>query len=176
MRLGWGWTGWQRSAAIRKRRSGWRAAIHTLFLAQAPQNLPFESFQYLYMALDACYSLVAARQPRPPRVPHAARIKWLCSQFGLTVPAWADPASDGVSLSASRNDAFHEALFFGEPLGFALFKEGPKPLRQVPACPTRRYGVFWQTLVPGSATLGAWTSEQGASRNRRQTYANNGFL
>ena len=98
------------------------AVIHALFLAQYPQNLPFEQFQYLYMALDACFSLIIAKETKPPRVPHAQRIQWMCEKFGLLVPEWADSTMTGTSdLSIVRNDAFHEALFFDQPLGFAIY-------------------------------------------------------
>lgn len=94
------------------------AAIHALFLAQYPQNLPFEQFQYLYMALDTCFSLVKAKCPNKLQVTHADRIPWMCETFGLPVPEWA---TGKESLSTVRNDAFHEALFFDQPLGFAIY-------------------------------------------------------
>lgn len=98
------------------------AVIHTLFLAQSPRNLPFEAFQYLYMALDACYRLLESRESCAPRIAHRKRIKWMCEKFGLTVPEWACPAGeDSTSISTIRNDAFHEGLFFGEPLGFSIY-------------------------------------------------------
>lgn len=98
------------------------AVVHALFLAQRPQNLPFEEFQYLYMALDACFSLVSAKEPRKPQVFHADRIRWMCDKFGMPVPQWAASTTPGsTALAPIRNDAFHEALFFDEPLGFAVF-------------------------------------------------------
>lgn len=98
------------------------AAIHALFLAQHPRHLPFETFQYLYMALDACYSLAAAKEPANPKIPHAKRIQWMCERFGLSTPAWAvGTATEAAHLSIVRNEAFHEGLFFGEPLGFAIY-------------------------------------------------------
>lgn len=98
------------------------AVIHALFLAQYPQNLPFEQFQYLYMALDACFSLVLAKEAKKPKVPHAQRVQWMCEKFGLHVPEWADSTMTAAAvLSIVRNDAFHEALFFNQPLGFAIY-------------------------------------------------------
>lgn len=98
------------------------AVVHALFLAQRPQNLPFEEFQYLYMALDACFSLASAKETKKPRVLHAERIKWMCDTFGMPVPQWAASTMPGnTALAPIRNDAFHEALFFDEPLGFAVF-------------------------------------------------------
>lgn len=99
------------------------AVIHALFLAQFPRSLPFEQFQYLYMALDACFKLVDSKQPNTPKkphVPHARRIEWLCTTLGLAVPPWADSALGAADLATVRNDAIHEALFFDEPLGFAI--------------------------------------------------------
>ena len=52
---------------------------------QFPQSLPFERFQYLYMALDACFKLVACKQVKTPSVPHGRRIEWLCTTLGLPV-------------------------------------------------------------------------------------------
>jgi hypothetical protein len=91
------------------------AVIHALFLAQAPQNLCFERFTYLYMAFDACFRLLWVNEVgREPG--HAKRISWMCEKFSMPVPDWADIKSD---LSCIRNHTFHEALFFGQPLGFA---------------------------------------------------------
>jgi hypothetical protein len=97
------------------------AVIHALFLAQFPQSLPFERFQYLYMALDACFKLVACKQVKTPSVPHGRRIEWICTTLGLPVPSWADSAMGAADLATVRNDAIHEALFFDEPLGFAIY-------------------------------------------------------
>ena len=97
------------------------AVIHALFLAQFPQNFPFERFQYLYMALDACFKLIACKQAKMPSVPHALRIEWICTTLGLSVPSWADSAVGASDLATVRNDAIHEALFFDEPLGFAIY-------------------------------------------------------
>lgn len=98
------------------------AAIHALFLAQYPRHLPFETFQYLYMSLDACYSLVAAKESPKPKVPHAKRIQWMCEKFALPIPAWALASAQGASsLSSIRNETFHEGLFFEEPIGFTIY-------------------------------------------------------
>ncbi|MGD9583052.1 MAG: hypothetical protein AB7V26_05180 [Lysobacterales bacterium] len=104
------------------------AVIHALFLAQYPQNLPFEQFQYLYMALDACYRLIAAEECKEPRLSHGARIQWMCEKFRIPVPEWAKNDKNDRNdktcpspLSVVRNDTFHEALFFNEPLGFSIY-------------------------------------------------------
>lgn len=97
------------------------AVIHALFLAQYPQNLPFERFQYLYMALDACYRLVYKKSNKTKDVPHKYRIHWACETLGIPVPDWAEKDTGANELADVRNDTFHEALFFGEPLGFAIY-------------------------------------------------------
>ena len=98
------------------------AVIHVLFLAQYPQNLPFEQFQYLYMALDACFKLVAVKEAQEPRTSHAGRVQWMCEKFDIPVPDWAKNAkATPSSLSVVRNDTFHEALFFDWPLGFSIY-------------------------------------------------------
>lgn len=98
------------------------AVIHALFLAQYPQNLPFEQFQYLYMALDACFKLVAVKEAQAPRTTHGGRVQWMCEKFGIPVPDWAKNAKAAPSvLSVVRNDTFHEALFFDGPLGFSIY-------------------------------------------------------
>jgi hypothetical protein len=98
------------------------AVIHALFLAQYPHSLPFEQFQYLYMALDACFKLVVVKEAQKPSVPHAGRVQWMCEKFDMPVPDWAksDKATPS-SLSVVRNDTVHEALFFDGPLGFSIY-------------------------------------------------------
>jgi hypothetical protein len=105
------------------------AVIHALFLAQYPQNLPFEQFQYLYMALDACFKLLEVKDAPKPRPTHAGRIQWMCEKFDIPVPEWAEsPKITPFSspLSKVRNDTFHEAIFFDAPLGFSIYG-GNKP-------------------------------------------------
>lgn len=98
------------------------AVIHVLFLAQYPHNLPFEQFLYLYMALDGCFALVAAKEKPKPSISHAGRVQWMCEKFGIALPDWGKNAKTAPSpLSSFRNDIFHEALFFGEPLGFSVY-------------------------------------------------------
>ena len=64
---------------------------------------------------------VACKQVKTPSVPHARRIEWICTTLGLPVPSWADSAMGAADLATVRNDAIHEALFFDEPLGFAIY-------------------------------------------------------
>ncbi|MEI4977881.1 hypothetical protein U1499_05160 [Aeromonas caviae] len=98
------------------------AVIHALFLAQYPQNLSFERFQYLYMALDACFRLVEVKEAKKLQISHAGRVQWMCEKFGMPVPDWAkNSKTEPSSLSVARNDTFHEAIFFDGPLGFASY-------------------------------------------------------
>lgn len=97
------------------------AAVHALFLGQNPRHLQFEEFMFLYTAFDACYKLASSLHPCPKHVSHARRVKWMCDLFGMATPDWADPeASSGPEVATLRNAMVHEALFFGEPLGFAI--------------------------------------------------------
>lgn len=97
------------------------AAIHALFLSQFPQNLPFESFQYLYMALDTCFKIIETKSKPNKRLSHAERIQWMCKKFDIPVPNWANAINNKSDISIVRNDTIHEALFFDEPLGFSLY-------------------------------------------------------
>ncbi|WP_182341966.1 hypothetical protein [Comamonas koreensis] len=97
------------------------AVIHALFLAQYNRNLPFEKFQYLYMAIDACFKIMQGQTKPKSSVGHGQRIEWMCNFYGMPIPVWAkyDAATRISDISDLRNPAIHEALFFGEPLGFA---------------------------------------------------------
>jgi hypothetical protein len=98
--------------------------IHTLFLSHCPLFLEFERFTYLYTALDACYALTKSITGTAAK-PHAERIQWMCEELGLPVPHWATPVSRATTVSIVRNNALHEALFFDEPLGFAVSGGSP---------------------------------------------------
>lgn len=110
------------------------ATIHSLFLSQYPHSLAFERFQYLYMALDTCYQLLSVKEPKGSTKPgsHAHRIKWMCTRFNLPIPTWAriDSPKKTSQISEVRNDAMHEALFFEEPLGFAVYGGNVSPGNQ----------------------------------------------
>lgn len=112
------------------------ATIHSLFLSQYPHSLAFERFQYLYMALDTCYQLLSVKEPKGSTKPgsHAQRIEWMCTKFNLPIPTWAkikiDSPKKASQISEVRNDAMHEALFFEEPLGFAVYGGNVSPGNQ----------------------------------------------
>ena len=112
---------WMTSRNKPRRARRFVAAVHALFLSQYPQNLQFERFVLLYMAIDACYRL-AVELHRPSSHPnHAGRIAWMCNQSEIECPSWADPEKSGGSeVTRIRNDTLHEALFMDAPLGFAV--------------------------------------------------------
>ncbi|MCU7786126.1 hypothetical protein [Lelliottia amnigena] len=96
------------------------AVVHALFLSQYPHAMSFERFQYLYMAIDGCFKILWEGSPRADRQPrHSERIEWMCSELCMPVPFWSTGKEGIASL---RNDNFHEAIFFGQPLGFSSFK------------------------------------------------------
>lgn len=117
------------------------SAIHTYLLAQCITALPFERFSYLYASLDTlfCYRWKATepennedKANRKSSPTHVGRIDWLCNEYNLTTPTWAFPAkkenikSKITDVSNLRNNAFHEGLFNGEPLGFRVL-DGSSP-------------------------------------------------
>lgn len=116
---------WMASNGHSKAANQFIAAIHALFLGQNLRGLQFERFIYLYTAIDACYALAKSLKRRKKDYRHADRIAWMCCEFGLQLPDWANQAvGGGKKVSAIRNDALHEALFMDAPFGFALHGEG----------------------------------------------------
>lgn len=108
--------------------------VHSLFLSQAPQSLEFERFSYLYMALDACFALTSSIIATPAGRPtHTARLHWMCQQFDIPTPPWAqETAGRDTEVSFIRNNTLHEALFFEEPLGFAHYDDSSASTLHVP--------------------------------------------
>ena len=97
-----------------------RAAVHSYLTSDIPTLLDYERFIHLYTAIEACYMarvLVAGQPKRKPT--HAQRIAYLCEEFRLPVPWWADRNS--AFVATQRNATIHEGLFFGEPWGFSIF-------------------------------------------------------
>jgi hypothetical protein len=118
---------WQDNASNRTQIARFEAAIHALFLSQNPRFLQFESFLYLYTALDACFAMMKEVLPGPyPN--HQQRTKWMCDHFSIPVPDWAASSSGadsgGAEVAALRNPTIHEGLYVGEPLGFAIEGRG----------------------------------------------------
>ncbi|MGL3822327.1 hypothetical protein [Sphingopyxis sp. R3-92] len=118
---------WIDNLAFPERARIWAAAVHALFLSQNPRHLQHERFLLLYTALDACFALAKSLNPPARNLTHSQRIAWMCDWLGMPIPAWADPgAGGGAPVAAMRNPAIHEALFMGEPLGFALHGVGER--------------------------------------------------
>lgn len=99
------------------------AVVHALFLSHNPQYLSFEKFQYLYMALDGCFALTWAEKNKCPEktLSHSRRLKWICEIYGIPRPSWV---AGKKSITTIRNDNFHEAIFYGQPLGFSSVNGG----------------------------------------------------
>jgi len=97
------------------------AIIHALFLAQNPRLLQYERFFHLYAAFDATYALMK-QLTTVARAFHAGRLAAMCDTFGLNIPVWAKAVANESEVGNLRNQTFHEALFAGEPLGFAIYR------------------------------------------------------
>ncbi|WP_300973514.1 hypothetical protein [Sphingomonas sp. LHG3406-1] len=116
---------WQANKSSPFRARLWVAALHALYIAQAPQALQFEQFLYLYGALDACFALARDYHPLPKGgVKHHSRVRWLCELFQIPVPSWADDTAGASPVSVIRNATVHESLFMDAPLGFAVHGVG----------------------------------------------------
>jgi len=113
---------WQNNVHSRTQIARFEAAIHALFLAQNPRLLQFEEFIFLYVALDACFAMMK-EVSHGPHIIHKKRTSWMCEYYGIPVPDWADTAS-GPEITDLRNPTFHEGLYMGEPLGFAIEGRG----------------------------------------------------
>ncbi|MCJ7874722.1 hypothetical protein [Phaeobacter sp. J2-8] len=114
---------WLDNMHDRKQLARFEAAIHALFLAQNPRLLQFEAFMFLYTALDACFKMMKESLSGPHPRTHGERTIWMCEQYGVPVPEWAEP-DGGTEIADLRNPAIHEGLYVGEPLGFAVEGQG----------------------------------------------------
>jgi len=112
---------WHDNASSPERRKGLVAVIHALFLGQNRRLLQYEEFFHLYTAVDAAFALMSHGK-NVGRLKHSERIQWMCEQYGMPIPDWARVSGRGSEVTDLRNPAFHEALFGGEPLGFAIYK------------------------------------------------------
>jgi hypothetical protein len=108
------------NATVFKVELAMRAAMHSYLLSDTPTLLDYERLIHLYTAMDACFAAHRLVTGKPKKeVPHAKRIAYLCEEFGLPVPWWADRNSPFVAKQ--RNETFHEGLFFNAPWGFSLW-------------------------------------------------------
>ena len=111
------WAGHQ-DAATRKLVFG---ALHWHLFAQLYQH-DFERFNAQYTAFDACWRLAVELQLVEDKRGHAGRPKCLAEALNILVPEWAEPLpppGKGCLLSNQRNALVHEAIYAGEPIGFA---------------------------------------------------------
>ncbi len=95
-------------------------AIHWHLFAQLYEH-EFERFNAQYTALDTCWKL-AERTMSVAANGHAERPRALAVRLCLQTPSWAMPMAAGknaCSLSHRRNLLVHEAMYAGEPVGFA---------------------------------------------------------
>lgn len=98
-------------------------ALHWHLFAQLYEH-EFERFNAQYMALDACSKLaLAIRLPGYPEgnLPHAKRAQILCEHTNVPAPIWVNADQDPKScpLARRRNELIHEAMYIGQPVGFA---------------------------------------------------------
>ena len=97
-------------------------ALHWHTFAQLYEH-EFERFDAQYKALDACYKLTLLTKKRSDfqEVSHALRAYKMCEFYQVEPPEWVLPFNNKNSsaLAERRNALAHEALYGGEPLGFA---------------------------------------------------------
>jgi hypothetical protein len=100
------------------------------------QEQYFDSFNYLYMAIDACWAVCAdvhatgvAPFARSGRFPHALRPMIMQQVLGLQLPKIFDPASD-VTAASIRNDLIHEGLVGDMPLGLSVMPHCENEMRE----------------------------------------------
>lgn len=114
---------WNKNSAFPEQIKRINAAIHSLFLSHSQQALHFEQFQYVYMALDACFAVLWQQNKNGVQPNHSERLSWMCEKLDVSIPTWAtvgNKKSKKTEVSELRNAAIHEALFAGEPFGFVI--------------------------------------------------------
>ena len=87
------------------------------------------------MVLDTCWKLATLtlkskvdteiNNRGSNKLTHAVRPAILAKVLGLMLPSWANltPPETFSKLSRHRNELLHEALYLGEPIGFAVSQE-----------------------------------------------------
>lgn len=89
------------------------AAIHALWLSHTRNLLRFEQHHYAYVAIDALWRLCRQLGLRTEGVvKQNDRLATLADHLEITLPDWP-------SVVPERNNAVHEGLFYGQPLGFS---------------------------------------------------------
>jgi len=113
---------WRSNTADSIRRLAF-GAMHWHLFAQLYEH-PFERFNAQYMALDACAELALYMEfpEYPKRRPrHWERASKLCDATGVPKPVWANLSLEQNTcvLAQRRNALIHEAMYGGQPVGFA---------------------------------------------------------
>lgn len=109
-------------------------ALHWHLFAQLYEQ-PFERFNAQYMALDACAKLaLKIGLPGYSKHPtHSKRAAVLCNCLDVPKPVWVLPL-DGQTeceLARCRNELVHEAMYAGQPMGFANPKGHHQMVREL---------------------------------------------
>jgi hypothetical protein len=104
------------------------AAIHAFWLSQTPNLLRFERYHYAYVALDALSFVAVASGVQPQTSKrHRERLDDLAACLGIALPDWP-------RLVTERNQAIHQGLFHGQPLGFTSdIRESRNPVIEMKA-------------------------------------------
>jgi hypothetical protein len=94
------------------------------------QPLQFDEFNYLYMAIDACWKICRDIHPaaverygskKGKYIPHPERPEIMCHILNLSLPTIFDRSS-AITASSIRNDLLHEGLVGDLPIGHTVIK------------------------------------------------------
>jgi hypothetical protein len=105
------------------------SAISLSHWSQA-QPMQFDEFNYMYMAVDACWAICKDIYPaavqrygsqKGKHVPHFERPKIMCHVLNLSLPKIFDPSS-AITAFSIRNDLLHEGLVGDLPIGHTVIK------------------------------------------------------
>ncbi|MBY8157648.1 hypothetical protein KW508_06495 [Vibrio fluvialis] len=100
-----------------KKRQGMFAVIHWFLLGQS-YNHPWDRFEAQYKVLDGLFKLSGISV-----CSHGLRPNKLAEKYNIQIPTWAEVIDGKSLLSRLRNDLAHEAIYAGEPIGYAHPKE-----------------------------------------------------
>jgi hypothetical protein len=104
-----------------------QAAISLIHWSKG-QEQHFDTFNYLYMAIDACWAACSELHASHIRqmhskgpVPHSLRPAIMQQILGLQLPTIFDPYAT-VTAASIRNDLIHEGLVGDMPLGLSIME------------------------------------------------------
>lgn len=88
--------------------------VHWFLLGQC-YEYAWDRFTAQYQVLDSLFKISGLNTT------HAQRPQELAVYYGLNIPTWAvyDATTSSCRLSVLRNDLFHEAIYAGQPIGYA---------------------------------------------------------